>query len=291
MQFCCEKQIDPFKPDVNLVLEFLTGLYMKNLGYSALNTARSSISSFLSLSGDSCVRLGDHFLVKRFMRGVFLSRPTLPRYHFTWDVNKVLAYLRSLSPVEDLSLLQLSKKLAMLLALLSGQRKQGLHLLDVRNVTIRDDMLIIRYGDLLKQSRPGHHLDEISLAAYPNDKDLCVLHVYKTYIHRTNKLRGSEFKLFISTQKPHKSVTIDTIGRWIKTVMIDAGIDMSLFSPHSTRAAATSAAARMNVSIDTILRTAGWTGDSTFRKFYHKPVRMNCDFGSALLDNFHDVAS
>ena len=56
------------------------------------------------------------------MRGVFLSRSTLPRYHFTWDVNKVLAYLRSLSPVEDLSLLQLSKKLAMLLALLSGQR-------------------------------------------------------------------------------------------------------------------------------------------------------------------------
>ena len=71
MQFCCEKQIDPFKPDVNLVLEFLTGLYMKNLGYSALNTARCSISSFLSLSGDSCVRLGDHFLVKRFMRGDF----------------------------------------------------------------------------------------------------------------------------------------------------------------------------------------------------------------------------
>ena len=70
--------------------------------------------------------------------------------------------------------------------------------------------------------------------------------------------------------------------------MIDAGIDMSLFSPHSTRAAATSAAARMNVSIST---TAGWTGDSTFKKFYHKPVRMNCDFGSALLDNFHDVVS
>ena len=75
--------------------------------------------------------------------------------------------------------------------------------------------------------------------------------------------------------------------------MIDAGIDMSLFSPHSTRAAATSAGARMNVSIARIVRTAGWTGDSTFRKIYvyHKPVRMNCDFGSALLDNFHDVAS
>ena len=72
--------------------------------------------------------------------------------------------------------------------------------------------------------------------------------------------------------------------------MIDAGIDMCLFSPHSTRAAATSATARMNVSIATILRTAGWAGDNTFRTFYHKPARMNCDFGSALLDNFHNVA-
>ena len=72
--------------------------------------------------------------------------------------------------------------------------------------------------------------------------------------------------------------------------MIDAGIDMGLFSPHSTRAAATSAAARMNVYTATILRTAGWAAYNTFRTFYHKPVRMNRDFGSALLDKFHNVA-
>ena len=52
----------------------------------------------------------------------------------------MLAYLRSLSFVADLSLLQLSKKFAMLLALLSGQGKQGLYLLDVRNVTLRDEI-------------------------------------------------------------------------------------------------------------------------------------------------------
>lgn len=68
----------------------------------------------------------------------FLSRPTLPKYQFTWDVNKVLGFLKTLSPVQDLSLLDLSKKLAMLFALLSGQRKQSLHLLDVRNVSVRD---------------------------------------------------------------------------------------------------------------------------------------------------------
>ena len=51
------------------------------------------------------------------------------------------------------------------------------NLLDIRNVALRDDMLIIRYGDFLKQSRPGYHLDEISFAEYPDDKDSCVLHV------------------------------------------------------------------------------------------------------------------
>ena len=71
------------------------------------------------------MKFGDQFLVKHFMRGVSMSRLTLPRYHFTWDVNKVLAYLKSLFPVEDLSLLQLSKKLAKLLASALGQRKQG----------------------------------------------------------------------------------------------------------------------------------------------------------------------
>lgn len=97
------------------------------------------------------------------MRGVLLLRPSLPNYLFTWDVNKVLEYLKLLSPVQELSLLQLSQKLTMLLALLSGQRKQGLHVLDIRNVSVREKMWIFRYGDLLKQSRPGHQcVDEIS---------------------------------------------------------------------------------------------------------------------------------
>lgn len=106
------------------------------------------------------------------MKGFILSRTTLPKYQFTWDENKVFGFLKTLCPAQDFSLVQLSKKLAMFFAPLSGQRKQSLHLLDVRNIVVRDDMLIIRYGDLLKQSKPGHHLDEICFAAYSNDVDL-----------------------------------------------------------------------------------------------------------------------
>ena len=50
----------------------------------------------------------------------------------TWDVNVVLKYLKGLSPLESLSLLQISQELLMLLLFLSGQRRQTIHLMDIK---------------------------------------------------------------------------------------------------------------------------------------------------------------
>ena len=52
-----------------------------------------------------------------------------------------------------------------------------------------------------------------------------------------------------------------------------AGVDVNIFSPHSTRAASTSKANRSGtVRLGTILKTAGWTNARTFAKFYDKPI-------------------
>ena len=45
-----------------------------------------------------------------------------------------------------------------------------------------------------------------------------------------------------------------------------AGIDTTVFKPHSTRGAATSAAKAANVPLREIMNTAGWPSDSTFAK-------------------------
>ena len=50
-------------------------------------------------------------------------------------------------------------------------------------------------------------------------------------------MRKDVKKLFISFHKRHKAVSKDTISRWLKCVLEEAGIDMSIFKPHSTRAA------------------------------------------------------
>ena len=55
-------------------------------------------------------------------------------------------------------------------------------------------------------------------------------------------------------------------------VLTETGIDTSVFSAHSTGAASTSAAHIKGISIDKILATAGWSTESTFCRFYRKPI-------------------
>jgi hypothetical protein len=218
------------------------------------------------------------------MKGVFNRRPALPRNQVTWDTNIVLDYLRKLSPVAKLTLSQLTKKVVTLLALLSGQRGQGLHLLDTRNITIEHGKVKLRYGDLTKTSRPGKHQGEITLCGYAPDRRLCIVTVLKEYIDRTEKLRGGHSPLFIAISKPHRPVSRDTVSRWIKYTLTAAGIDMSIFTPHSTRSASTSAAHRAKVPIGSILATAGWANSSTFAKYYNKPLNTQGVFSQKILE-------
>lgn len=214
------------------------------------------------------------------MKGVFIERPALPRYTTTWSVDTVLKYLESST---DFTLLQLSCKLCMLFLLLSAQRCQTLHLVQLSDIKLTDDEVFIAPNHILKHTKPGKHLDIIRFKAYPKNVNLCIVTIIKEYIKRTKDLRNTE-KLLISTIKPHKQVSKSTISRWIKLVMAKAGIDPE-FKPHSTRAAATSKANLHGVPLDIIIKSAGWSNTSVFAKFYKKPVTSSQNtFQQVILD-------
>ncbi len=63
----------------------------------------------------------------------------------------------------------------------------------------------------------------------------------------------------------------------------EAGVNTKLYPAHSTRAAATSGASESGVSLAEIMKTAGWKRESTFQKFYQKPVEKSCGFQKGLL--------
>lgn len=271
----------PFQTSVEVILEFLTELFHSGAGYSTINTARSALSTFISVDNFS---VGQHPLVKHFLRGVFNLRPSLPKYAVTWDANVLLSFLKTLSPVKLLNLTKLSYKLVTLLALLSGQRGQTLHLLDIKHMKITEFKVTIFVNDLLKHSKPGRHLDPICLKAFAPDRRLCIITVLNEYLKRTARLRKKDnTKLFVSIIAPHQGVSRDTIARWMKTTMKLAGIDVSVFAPHSVRSAAASAAYKSYVPIDTILRTVGWSSETTFTKYYKKPVTKDNQFAEAIL--------
>ena len=92
---------------------------------------------------------------------------------------------------------------------------------------------------------------------------MCILYVLKTYLEHTKLLRGSGTRLFIASQKPHHPISRDTFSQWIRHVLSSAGIDLSLFSPHSTRSVASSAVEK-RVPVNTILKAASWQKECTF---------------------------
>ena len=55
-------------------------------------------------------------------------------------------------------------------------------------------------------------------------------------------------------------------------MLVRAGFDMKIFTPHNTRTASISNASRTQVPLETIMKTAGWSRSSTFRVYYDKPA-------------------
>ena len=110
LRFCNDFEKDIFTTEVAFILNFLTCLFNEGLAYSAINTARSALSSFLGVN--HAEPIGSHVLVIRFMKGVARSRPALPRYRSIWDVNAVLNIFRMQPLANFLSLYDLTLKSA-----------------------------------------------------------------------------------------------------------------------------------------------------------------------------------
>ncbi|WAR17161.1 hypothetical protein MAR_031755, partial [Mya arenaria] len=122
----------------------------------------------------------------------------------------------------------------------------------------------------------------IKLAKYQSETS-CIVMLLDKYLSRTAGLRMGD-KLMISTQKPHKVVSRDTISRWVKTIMIKFGLE-NKYGAHSTRAASTSTAKSAGVDLGTIIKTAGWTNAHTFAKFYDKEILSQMTVQDAVLSN------
>lgn len=146
--FCSGRHTDPVQPTVAAVIDFLTELLDSGLGYSGLNTARCALSTFTILEENTSI--GSHPLVKRLLKAAYQIQPSFPRYQFMWDTSIVLNYLRDLPSLQDIKLKTLTLKLVMLCALVTGQRCQSIHLMNLEQMFIGPEFCKFVINDIVK---------------------------------------------------------------------------------------------------------------------------------------------
>ena len=199
----------------------------------------------------------DANVIKKFKKDLFKLRPPKAKYHAIWDVNILLNFLENIRIESDMDV---SRKLVCLFMLLSDSR--------VNSVSDRYWWWYwFIFDDVLKHSRPSFKEKPLVFRAFSQKPKFCPISTLIQYLD-IRLSRWSDTALFLTTVKPYKGASRDTIACWIKNTMQETGINTALFSPHSCRSAATSKVNASGTSITTILQSPGWSRTSTFKKFY-----------------------
>ena len=280
MEFAGPRNIDSFNPSDLEMIAFLTDLVNEGLSYSAVNTAKAAIINFMACKNN---KIKESVYLSRFMKGVAEKRPSQYKYRAIWDPDQVLDYLRSLPDNDQLSLSILTKKLAMLAALVTGHRSQTLHLLNTNNIKVTDKCACFTITKALKNKKASAPPLVIHFPKFEEDPRVCIWRCLQAYSTKTQFLRAnSGGALFLTTMKPYNPAARDTIRNWIKWIMSKSGINVKEYKAHSVRAASTSKASQ-SLSIQSIMKAAGWARSSTFANHYRRPIQGHQDFADAVL--------
>lgn len=272
-KYCKSHNWNSVHTNVSNVLSFLQELFDKGRGHSTINAAKCALSTSVKLENGQT--LGQDRDVHLFLLSVSNLRPPAVRYNDIWDTEQVVSWMRKQDHLEDVTSDWLSKRLAFLIMIISGQRPQILPSLRISRMTFVQDTVQFRLTAAeIKHGRFSTEGHSVVLEPFL-EKDVCVVAHLKEYLKRTKNLRGTEDKLFIITTKPYTAVSLNTLSNWIKHILFAAGIDTKIYGAGSTRAASTSKAWVGGAPIDIIAKTAGWSNATTFSKFYKKPIQKN----------------
>ena len=280
--WCIPREISPGNLSVNTLCKFFIFMFDSGLSASTLKFVKSSIYFFLRESHEDII---NHYFISRLLKAFEKLRPTIPRYVVTWDVNKVLCFLKKWYPNNTISLKQLTLKTCMLIALSSSDRAQTIQKMRIDHCVCTARGVEFPIFAKLKTSR---HLRKPRVVICPkwSDPSLDVEKCVTDYMTRTLTLRCRVVRqkkpkpnqLFIS----HKSglpVAHNTISRWLTEVMSLAGIDTSYFTGHSTRGASTSKAKRRGANPNQLIIQGDWKNVTTFTHHYDREI-----LGPALSD-------
>ncbi|CAH2013163.1 unnamed protein product [Acanthoscelides obtectus] len=259
-------QSSPYDYELKKLIEFFNGQMRPGSSYSTINYCRSALSLVLNINRK------DQPIIKRYLKGVYKMNTPRAKYTSTCDPLIVLEFLAKWYPLEGLNIQKLTYKLVMLVSLLTAHRIQTISQIRISNIVWYADRAEVLITDKIKTSNPKMKQPILILPFFKEKPELCVATVLKLDIEKTKELRVPDTDFLLLTHKrPHHAATSQTISRWLKEVIKNAGIDVSLYTSYSVRHDSTSAANRAGVDISAIRSAAGWSEKSeTFANFYNR---------------------
>uniref|UniRef100_A0AC35F6U8 Reverse transcriptase domain-containing protein n=1 Tax=Panagrolaimus sp. PS1159 TaxID=55785 RepID=A0AC35F6U8_9BILA len=237
--FCDAALVNPLEPDPCQILNFLQETLDKGNGHSSVATQRAAITALLSSLGKKNILQEAESLLTRFHKGMLREKPSAPKQAAIWDIEPVLAWIKSQWPLESMILKNLTRRCILLLAICSPKRASELAALSLDE--LRQSHTKWEFRLLRTKNRGGGKPHAATFELFEPDARLCPIKSLEAYLLATKPVRNSESRLFLSFKAPHKPVTSATVARWLKLTLQEAGV--LGYTGHSTRSAATSKAA------------------------------------------------
>ena len=123
--YCQENNINLATHNITNVLDLVSNLYDLGLSYSAINSAKSTLSHIILIP--SYTKFSDHSLMSQYWKCVFNLRTPRPKIQFVWDVKIVFSWLEEKGLNNILPHKILNQKF--LILLLGGQRMNTVFIL------------------------------------------------------------------------------------------------------------------------------------------------------------------
>jgi integrase len=260
---------------IPVVCDYLVHMFKEGFKSNTLNVLRSAISFFSCNDG---LNVGEHKLVSKLFRSFYRRRPNRPKYYTFWSVDKLLAYLKTLHPENELPLKLLTLKTLALIALSSSDRGQTLHSMNIDHIAFENNAVCFIIYDRLKTTPLRNPKPKI-VRCIPSDiPEINVAQYARAYLEatsgyrdpNTNKSKTAIKNLFLSW-KTKLPVKRNTLARWLKLVLSLAGINTAQFSAHSYRGAGLSKAYSCGATLQQIMEAGSWKNVETFQNHYNNP--------------------
>ena len=271
-QFCKKHKLDPFIPDPVNLLNFLTYCFeVKKCQYRTLNCYRSAVSSTLSHDPTTGQPVGMDPLISRFFKGVRRLRPPRMKLFPNWSIATVLTFLKSFGESKSLSLSRLLIKTCFLVSLVCCKRPACLRNMKKVPGYWELTMAGLRCQTLGISKTEVHHISTpIEIKPFSEDPQLCPVYHMVRLDKMLDKVRPEGITDFwLSSRKPHKPVSTQTICKWLKQVIVESGALSG--SARDVRSVGSSTAAQAGLDIGRIMQAADWRRVKTFQSHYFKP--------------------